>query len=144
MKRIKRNWPTIGALLVMLTVAWLVQGCATTPQTDTPTFTEVQYKAIAASQELYNLSWGAFVQLYRTKAINKAGKLIVDQDKYTAGLKVATTYYEAWMTWIDAVMAYEANKGVDGKVPVEKAMDICQKAAIKLLAMIQPYLTEGK
>ena len=132
-------------VLVCLIVLALMAGCATTPTSDQPpTFTEVQYKSLAASQELYNVSWGAFVQLYRAKTLNNDGKLIVDKDRYAVGLKLATTYYDAWMSWMNAVMAYERTKGIDGKLPVESAMAIAQKAAMDLLTIVQPYLMEGQ
>jgi hypothetical protein len=131
------------AIVLVAIMAMALSSCATTGTTTAPSFTETQYKALTASQELYNLSWGAFVQLYRTKQVNKAGKLIVDEERYQTGLKFATTYYNAWMTWISAVMDYEKNKGAGGTMPVEKAMAIAQKAASDLLLLIQPYLQEG-
>jgi len=133
--------------VLMLVIMGLMSACATTQPgttTPTPTFTEIQYKALAASQELYKVSWGAFKQLYDTKAVNKDGKLIVDAERYAAGLKLATTYYDAWMAWINAVMAYEQNKGADGTLPVENALAICSKAAMELMVLIQPYLMEGQ
>jgi len=134
-----------SVLILCLLVVFSLTACATTPPSDQPpTFTEIQYKSLAASQELYNVSWGAFVQLYRTGAVNKDGNLIVDQSRYAVGLKLATTYYDSWMSWMNAVMAYERTKGIDGKLPVESAMAIAQKAAMDLLIIIQPYLMEGQ
>jgi len=134
----------VSMVIVILGMLVAISGCPATTTNQVPaSFTETQYKALSASQELYNLSWGAFVQLYRTKQANKSGNLIVDEGRYQTGLKFATTYYNAWMTWISAVMDYEKNKGASGTVPVEKAMAIAQKAASDLLLLIQPYLMEG-
>lgn len=129
--------------LVLVAVMFLVAACATT-QTGTPdSYLQTQYKMLAASQEAYNVSWGAFKQLYDTKAVNKAGKLIIDQDRYQAGLQIANTYYSAWMGWIDAVMEYEKTKGASGTLTVEQKAAMAQKIAAQLLTLIQPYIQQS-
>lgn len=135
---------SILALAVLLVGLMACAGTQINPTPTTPTYSEVQYKALTASQELYNLSWGAFVQLYRTQAKNKDGKIIVDQEKYFKGLQYANTYYDAWMVWMTTYIAYDKSKTEAGKVSVEAKMALCSKAATDLMTIIQPYLVEGQ
>lgn len=126
---------------ILIVFAMVLAGCAA-QQGGPSTFLETQYKALAASQELYNMTWGAFVQLYRTQAVDSGGKIIVDKATYDQGRVYANTYYHAWMTWINAVVEYGYGGAGDdkGKVSVEKTMAICQRAALDLMKLIQPYL----
>ena len=119
----------------MLMILVLVAGCAG--------FAKTQYRALAVSQETYNLAWGNFKKLYDEKAVDSDGNIIVDDAAYAKGLKFANEYYNAWNTWIDSVIAYEKVQTPDAKLTAEQKANLFREISIKFLDLIEPYIKKG-
>ena len=140
----KRN--ITRAILIMFAVALLggIVGCAGQMGDKTPpTFDEIQYRALYAAQEAYNVNWGAFKGLYDSKAVDNDGKLIVDQETYDKGLKIANEYYDAWMAWMDAIIDYKKLMTPGAEMTVEQKAQLFGSISKRLLDLITPFIAKG-
>ena len=122
-------------LLAMMVLVLMMAGCAT--------FAKDQYRALALTQETYNLAWGNFKKLYDEKAVDSKGNIIIDDFTYANGLKFANQYYDAWQAWIDSVIAYEKVKTPEAKLTVEQKANLFREISIKFLDLIEPYIKKG-
>ena len=132
----KRNLNIIALIFIVL----FLVSCAGTQDTTGPSFIESQYKALTFAQETYNTSWGSFKEIYDMKLRKDDGTLIIDDETYQKSLKLANTYYDAWMAWMDAVIEYEKFKRYDDVVTIQEKLVLFQKASKKLLDMIRPFI----
>ena len=128
----KRNRSYItSAIAIVLAVGIVACGA---------TFGQKSKNMLLTTQEMYDKSWKAFVELYETQAKGLDGEILVDKDTFDRGRAIAIVYYDAWMEANYAVEAYMTAPDSTKKEVAEHALNAMSAAFSRMLGYINEFL----